>query len=213
MPIELLANEKRQLDVQLMSTVPLELLIHAYKSTFIQEPDYGGGYATWLTISRTTSGKRTLVAFDLSAIPSSAVIDRASLGMYYYYSAAPNEVAGCPVVAYKCSLTDWAHDEYDPAADRYYASWDQYRKGSYWTNPGGDYAADLYGVTHVPEAYGFMNWPVTKIVQDAHALGIDASILLKFEPEDPRYRYWAIRWAKHTSSNEQYRPTLLVHTT
>lgn len=212
MPITLAEGQDLTLDMALAPLGPSEFNIQAYKSTFIHEPEYGGGYADWLAIARTDSRFRTLLAFDLSAIPPSAVIESAVLGMYYYYSAAPNEVAGLPVVAYPCSQTDWSWDEYDPAADRYYASWDQYRKGSYWLNPGGDYATDKWGVTVVPDNYGFMAWPVTDIIRDAHAAGIDASMLVKFEPEDPRRRHWAIRFAKHTSSNENRRPALVIHT-
>lgn len=109
--------------------------------------------------------QRVILEFDISDLPEEAVIVSAKLKLYYFkfeplYGGATAE--GRTYWAYKQTHTDWVESE---------SSWNEYKSGSNWTAAGGDWVTSnpSGGSAVVPGSYGWMEWDIKAIVEDAIA--------------------------------------------
>lgn len=120
---------------------------------------------------------RMVVNFPLSSIPAGARILEATLQLYNYDGQAADE--GQVVWAYKLTRTDWVEAQ---------VTWNNYKAGSPWTTPGGDYvtSSPAGGSLTLPDTVGgagWLEWIVTDIVDDAWSNSIDVNIVLRLESE------------------------------
>lgn len=135
---------------------------HIYKGA----PDDKYGSWQWLTVlNAAIYCQRVILEFDISDLPEGASIVSAKLKLYYYhfeplYGGATAE--GRTYWAYKQTHTDWVESE---------SSWNEYKSGSNWTAAGGDWVTSdpSGGSAVVPGSYGWMEWDIKAIVEDAIA--------------------------------------------
>ncbi|MFH1423815.1 MAG: DUF4838 domain-containing protein [Candidatus Nealsonbacteria bacterium] len=133
--------------------------------------NYGGSETLWLEDTSNTL-RHNIFEFDLSVLPAGAVLNSATLSLYYYFYYYTNP-AGKTAWMYKQPHTNWVELE---------ATGYVYKTGSPWATPFGDYSSP--GVSAVfPAAYGWMNWNVSAIVQDAYNNSNPAEFLMRFENE------------------------------
>jgi hypothetical protein len=145
-----------------------------YLYLYYDDNNYNG-YDFLRVLERDSYTQRTITEFDISGLPVVDSLDSATLEFYYYGYTATDPV-GKTVWAYKQTRTDWVEAE---------ATWNSYKTGSSWTAPGGDYvtSSPTGGSTTFPAGYGWMEWDVLAIVQDAYDGSIAAEFLLKYETE------------------------------
>ena len=150
-----------------------------------------------------TYGMRSILEFSLSSLPAGAVISSATLKLYYYYHAAANPV-GKEISAFKLTRTDWVELQ---------ATWNIYKTGNNWTAAGGDFVtSDPSGGTDlVPAGYGWMEWDIQDIVEDAQGNSDPVEILMKFTTE-PGVSY-QVSWYSKEYGTAEYRPKLTIEYT
>lgn len=170
-------------------------------------PDANSGTGTALQIVDYSSQiRRILAELDISELPVGATLESALLYLYYFqYYTDRNDPVGRTVWAYKLTRTDWVEDE---------ATWNSYKTGNAWTNPGGDYVTSdpSGGSTTVPASFGWMSWDVVTIVQDAYDASKDAEFLVKFADEskawaDCSYPYFR---SKEYTDDPDLQPKLVI---
>lgn len=129
---------------------------------------------------------RLLLEFSLSGVPEGVTIASATLSLNYYYGDI--DPVGKTVWAYKLARTDWIEGvNENPSTSG--ASWNDYKivdSTHYtWTTSGGDYVTSSPSGTGVnmPGSYGWVDWNVLSIVQDAYDNSDSAEFLVKFATE------------------------------
>jgi len=173
------------------------LTLYPTKDTCLeqQHPDTNRGAMDFLTLWDVYGGSwRDLLEFALSDLPAGATITSATLRLYYFFYSGLDP-AGYTAVAYKLTRTNWVESE---------ATWNAYKTGSNWTTAGGDYVTSnpAGGSTTFPSSYGWMEWNVLAIVQDAYANAIPAEFMVKFYYEiwTSGYSHYAVFHAKEYGS-------------
>lgn len=118
---------------------------------------------------------RSILSFDISALPASPIIASATLKLYYAYYQEIDPV-GLTVWAYKLTRPTWVELE---------ASWNSYSTGNAWTTPGGDYVTSNPAGDSIviPASVGWVEWDIEAIVQDAIDNSLDVHLLIKFANE------------------------------
>jgi hypothetical protein len=117
-----------------MATVTLQRGLSIVQDTYLDNNQFSTnfGSASPLQIGTLTEGKtlavcRTLLEFDLLAIPSGATINSATLTL-------TNTAAGAILVSNGFKLLRLTRQDWTEAG----ATWTAYKPGSGWTTPGGD---------------------------------------------------------------------------
>jgi len=138
--------------------------------------NYGDHWS--LLISDFTDGtQRGILESDISEIPEGAILDSATLQLYYFGDVGWLDPSGKTVWAYKLSRTDWVELQ---------ATWNIFKTDNNWGAAGGDYvtSSPSGGSTTVPAAPAWMSWNVLAIVQDAYDASASAEFLVKFATEN-----------------------------
>jgi len=175
------------------------------KDTFIRSDNPTTNYGTDIllkTYDRDTLTIRPLLEFDISGLPADQTLLSATLELYYVEISGTDPV-GKTIWAYKQSHPDWVEAE---------ATYNIYKTGSNWTNPGGDYVTSdpAGGSTTFPADYGWMSWDILDICQDAYDSSIAVEILLRFETEGLSSEYSGGYFYSNNYSTAYYRPKLTI---
>lgn len=162
-----------------------------------QPTSTAGGTATYL---RAIKGYRPLFLFD--GLPTNVNITSATLSLYMYNST--DSTGTKTMTVYKCTRTDWTESG---------CCWNDYKAGSPWTTPGGDYELTTPApavLTMDVEAYSnYTNtWDVTAIVADAVANGIPANFLMDITGIGTLYIY-----TRESNRPASEKPQLIVEYT
>jgi len=152
------------------NSYPVEL----YDDTYTKQPsskdsDICEAYPTentgsldymWIDSRTGTNHRWGIVEFDISNFPGGTISDVKLALYYYYYHPGLSNPSGRTILAYKITRTDWVESE---------VSWNIYKTGSNWTSGGGDYVTSnpSGGSAVVPASYGWMEWDIKAIVEDA----------------------------------------------
>ena len=102
--------------------------------------------------SYTGSGHRTVMRFDISAIPGGSSISDAQL--YLYFHAKYNTDA-MEITSHACSQDAWVEME---------ATWNIYSTGNNWGTAGGDFAEAYSDLETLTNSYDWYSWDVTSII-------------------------------------------------
>ena len=139
------------------------------QTTLVLQPDPAAGEDTYIaaassvqnygtqtnliTDSQNSSGVRSLLRFDLSAVPAGATILSATFEMYYFYT----RVANTESLRLHRALRDWTETG---------ATWRTYDGANNWTTQGGDYdPAIVASATLTATVNLWKSWNVTSLVQ------------------------------------------------
>jgi uncharacterized protein (TIGR02145 family) len=187
---------------------PSPLIVGAAKDNTI---DYGSpttnqGTAAYLYVFDQPTGiARTVLEFDISAIPAGQTLTSATQGIYYYGKISSDPV-GRTVWAYKQTHADWVETE---------STWNIYKTGSDWTTVGGDWvtSSPAGGSTTVPASPGWMSWNILAICQDAYANSIPVEVLVKYESEDQPVFYGGTFFRSRSYGDTSLRPKLTIEYT
>lgn len=135
---------------------------------------YSGNYFhIW---DKSASAHRGLIRFDLSSIPAGTAITSATLEMYYQDKMGSADPVGKTLMVYKVTRTDWVEGQ---------ATWNVYKTGSSWTTAGGDYvtSSPAGAGSVVPGSFGWMEWDVLDLVNDAFGDTDSLELLIRFQTE------------------------------
>ena len=135
-----------------------------------------GAVDTLYTVDRVSWVQRPLLAFDISDVLGGTV-SSATLSLYYKsglrYSTPSN------MNVHKALRPDWVESE---------ATWNNYKAATPWTTAGGDFVtSNPSGDSITPPAssvWGWVNFNVAAIVQDAADNGLLANFIVKFATEN-----------------------------
>ena len=106
-----------------------------------------------ITDSQNSSGVRSILRFDLSAVPTGATILSATFEMYYFYTRTSSTES----LRLHRALRDWTETG---------ATWRTYDGVTNWTTQGGDYdAAIVASATLTATVNVWKSWNVTPLVQ------------------------------------------------
>ncbi|MHA1482829.1 MAG: DNRLRE domain-containing protein [Candidatus Heimdallarchaeaceae archaeon] len=138
-------------------------------------PNDNTGAATYFAITGLSSVLwRSILNFDISDLPA-GVIDSVKLKLYYYDKDQTPD--GKTVWAYKVTRDDWVESE---------VTWNSYKSSSSWTAAGSDYVTSnpAGASTTFPSSYGWMEWDIKAIVEDAiDNVSDSVNLLIKFDNE------------------------------
>ncbi len=102
------------------------------------------GTSKTLEVGKTTNQRRSIFYFNISEIPSNAIVQSA---VFSAYRQGGDNGANLTISAY--SLTNnWVENQ---------VSWNNKSTGNPWTNPGGDYGS-LRATSTIPAIKAFYNW-------------------------------------------------------
>jgi hypothetical protein len=149
-----------------------------------------------------TGIQRQLIKFDLSSIPSNAIVTSAVLSLWLYYDQA-NQVS--TVTCYR-QLKAWVESQ---------ATWNIWKTGSNWTTAGGFDAADCeqagIGSRNMTasESAGEKQWVLnpSKVQEWISGTLTNNGLLMKSEAETDR-DYYAYRSSDYTTAEQ--RPKLVI---
>lgn len=159
-----------------------------------------------------TGKQRSLLEFDISGLPLGVAITTAKLKLYYYNYQTTDPV-GRTIWAYKLYP-----DKVTPSEvwEELQATWNIYKTGEVWDSPGGDYktSSPSGGSAVVPAGYGWMEWDIKAIVEDAIANENDlVKLLVKDAAETYQGAYYDPVWYSKESSNTTLRPKIEIEYT
>lgn len=114
------------------------------------------GTLAYIAVGRSTAWsylRRVLIKFDLSSIPSNAIVSSATLSLYYY---SGTDGVSSTTKIYR-QLKDWVESQ---------ASWNNYKTDTAWTEAGGFHADDceqteIGSVTISDQTYEWKNISLT----------------------------------------------------
>ncbi len=172
-----------------------------------------GGAENLETFFGEAEHRRSLVHWDLSALPGDAAISSATVELYRYDGYAENAMQ---IVLYRVTR-DWAEGTgWDFWPDPGYvpdgATWTLAGPGTAWTTPGGDFDATVVGQITLPAgmANGWVSLDATAAVRAWIEQGLpNYGLLLRPQSGDYTYHYYYSR--NHTVPN--LRPRLVVNYT
>ena len=172
-----------------------------YLSQYAPTTNYGTATALYL-YNRSSRADRAILEFNTLAMPAGQTISSAELDLYYYAYSGANP-SGLTVDAYKLSQTAWVEGQ---------ATWNIYSTGNNWSSAGGDYVTSnpAGGSVAVPANYGWVEWDVTAIVQDAYTNSALTEILLKFDTEGVSSGYARADFYSNNYATGANRPKLTI---
>lgn len=191
-------------------------ILRATKDNYMQAnapDDNNGASTTFLNLYANASAYRGLITFNASSLPVGAEITSATLSLYYYNKITdPN---GRAVVIYKLRRNDWEEGTQDGALGD--SSWSQYKSGVDWTAGGaGDTTNDidtsLTASTNYPASYGWVDWDVKDIVEDAIA-NVSGIVNMRLSFGTESGNYYAYNYPRHYTGNTALRPKLTIEYT
>lgn len=177
------------------------------KDTHLREDEATANFGTLTFIrvyNRSGRSNRSILEFDLSGLPSGAVISSATLELFYHDYPVYTNPVGLTVWAYKLSRTDWVEAE---------ATWNIYKTGSDWTAAGSDYvtSSPAGGSTVFPASEEeWISFDVLAIVQDAQDANANAEFLVKFETEGLASDYSLAQLVSNDHAHTSWRPKLTI---
>ncbi len=104
--------------------------------------------------------RRVLVQFDLSGIPSNAIIRTATLALYVTATGTPK-----PVVNITRVTTAWDEGTGNGDITKDGATWKNASGAKEWTTSGGDFDSKIWATTTITEASRYFTWDVTELVR------------------------------------------------
>jgi spore coat protein A len=157
---------------------PITLVLPAQKDNILYESATGSisnGAGRYLYTGNQTSGlrRRTVIAFDVSAIPAGALIESASLRLYCNQSAGQ----AVPVRMHR-STASWGEGTSDANGDESSgaaattgdATWlHRFYATQFWTLAGGDFAATPSATLSVVAGGAFSTWSSAGLAADVQA--------------------------------------------
>lgn len=164
--------------------------------------NYGAASIIYL-MDGATETRRAILEFDLSDIPGGQTIVSANLQLYFRGFAHTNP-SGKTVWAYKLTRIDWVEAQ---------STWNVYKSGSNWTNPGGDYVTSNPAGDSIvfPASPGWISFDVLAIVQDAYGEDNPAEFLVKFATEQLASGFSQVElWSNNYSTDTSLRPKLVI---
>jgi len=184
----------------------------ATKDNFLESnaPNDNNGAHSILSLCNLSNNiDRIILSFDVSDYTAgSANILSAKLYLYYYGYYGSNNPNGVNVQVYKMTRNDWNETQ---------SSWNNYKTGSSWTTPGGDYVTSSpSGASKVlPASFGFVEFDITDIVKDAiDNVSSHVNPILKYETESGATRYQPFFYSREgTSGDTSLRPKLVIEYT
>lgn len=167
-------------------------------------PNQNYGTLTYIMLgSYENLRRRGIDKFDFSAdIPAGATINSATFSLYYYGNYV--DPVGRTYWAYKLTRTDWTELG---------STWNKYDGTNNWTTAGGDYVTSdpAGGSAVVPATFGWMNWDVQAIVQDAvDNVGRVAHFLIRDETEGAGANFISYFYSKEYTTDTSLRPKLYI---
>lgn len=173
----------------------------ATKDTYLGEAapntNFGGEANLWMS-DIAAAVVRSIIEFDLSTMAGKTPIT--AIFSLNYYSAPAVDPVGKTIYVYKLTPTDWVELQ---------ATWNIYKTANNWTAAGGDYeAVDPAGVADVvPAGFGWMDWSILDILNDALDGGNDLELLLKFDNENSNSQ---LGWRSAEYGTAADRPKLVI---
>lgn len=150
---------------------------------------------------------RKILSFDISSLPSGAIINSATLSCYYYqaFSGTPT---GKNVILYKLRRNDWHETE---------STWNIYKTGNNWgtagaSNTSTDIDTSLTDTSVMPNPNNWLEFDAKDIVEDAITNSINVNVLIKFETEGGSDTTAAFRTREYTTDTS-LRPKLVIEYT
>lgn len=177
------------------------------KDTYLNYPFPTSNYGTATSIFISEGNiytKRGILEFDISALPSGVTILSALLKLYYHWAAGASST-GKTTWAYKLTRNDWVEAE---------ATWNIYKTGSNWTASGGDFvtSSPSGGSDIVPVEFGWMEWDVADVVEDA--IDVESwsvvELLVKFATDTVGAESRIDFYSKEYSGDTSLRPKLVI---
>ncbi len=140
--------------------------------------------------------QRILIRFDISGIPSTAVVTSAVLRMYELSGGKGDDVA------FKIHALDvpFVEDE---------ATWTKPLTAEFWTTPGGDYEPEIYHQGTFNSTIGWRSLDITTLVE-CWVRGHVPNNGMIFVPEEAGGDSVKIFASADESGNSEYRPKLIV---
>ena len=147
--------------------------------------------------------QRIVGKFDLSAIPSGAVISSAVLSLYAQAGSTAGRTLGC----YRVIQTNWVEGTSPQTSN---LSWDHYSGTTHWATGGGDYTATDKATATSVLTNNWVDWQVA--AQAQYALGNVSGILhflIKDETEGGAGVFSAFA-SREYSTDTTKRPKLVI---
>jgi hypothetical protein len=148
--------------------------------------------------------KRSILEFSLASLLALGYISivSATLSLKYYQYSGSDPVSKT-LLACKLTRTDWVEAQ---------ATWNIYKTGSNWTTAGGDFVTTSPAAASatVPGSYGWIDFNVLAIVQDAYDAAAAAEFLVKFQTEDLASGYSDIFHRSKEYATSADRPKLVI---
>jgi hypothetical protein len=169
--------------------------IDSYIDEYFPVTNYGTEAS--LDVSSYTYDARSLVKFDLSSIPPSAIINSATLKLYLHAVGSTN---GRTFWAYRLTQS-WTEGG---------VTWNRYDGSNTWTTQGGDYTTADGSSSIVPNG-GWTIWDVTSIVKSWVEGGLpNNGFLIRDGDESSTTYYHAQFYSKDEATSNGLRPILEV---
>jgi hypothetical protein len=170
---------------------------------FAKTTNYGSS-AELLLQGVNTVVSRCLVNMSLSGLPSGATVNTATFSGYYYDygSFDPN---GRAITLYKVRRADWVEAE---------VTWNIYKTSNNWgtagcANTSSDIDTSKTAATNAPASYGWIDWNVKDIVEDAVANSVNFNIRMSMATGN----YVAKLYSKEYATDTSKRPKLVIEYT
>jgi len=154
--------------------VTVYLTEDSYMDEGTPDSNYGSSTSLWLQDYDSSPSRAILKIPDQSG---GGNITEVLLKMYYfdYWEVDPE---GKKIRVYRC-LEDMVESE---------VTWNDWKNGWEWTNPGGDYTSANYAEAEMPEEDNWVTWNITEMAEDAWITdGEDLYVIIRFKYETKNY--------------------------
>lgn len=155
---------------------------------------------------------RSIVYFDVSSLPEGVTIISAKLQLYYFENGGLDP-SGKKINVYKLTRDNWTEGDKNGAAG--VSNWNKYDADNNWTTSGGDYVtSNPSGASQtMPSSYGWVEWDIKAIVEDAIAnVNGHVNLLLRADTEET-IGFASQFYGKDESTETTKRPKLVIEYT